>query len=104
MEGARLSVAPVQDFAQMGRSVARSGKAKVKKTLLATQPAYSASQLLEKAEELLATCEFDLAKQFCTRALETEPDHAAALEMLVDVEIELGNEDQAMQVGSGFAS
>lgn len=59
---------------------------------------YSADELVSKAEDLVESYQFDLALQFCLRALEGEPQHAQALETAATVELELGLVEEAHQV------
>ena len=51
-----------------------------------------------KAEELMDTFQFELAKSFCDRAIEQEPTHLKALETCGIIAIELGDLDRAKQV------
>ncbi len=54
--------------------------------------------LLEKAQELIVQCDYDLAGQFIDRVLKRAPDNAEAKEMLGVVQLETGLLDAAKQV------
>ena len=59
---------------------------------------YTAAQLLDRVDECMAALEFDVALQFCARALEMEPDNTRALESMAVLLLEAGDADQAYQV------
>ena len=89
----------------MGR--AQGKKTATKKLNVATEaPAaqqakeqqFSASDLLDKAEELQTTYQFELALQFALRALQNEPQSSRALEIAASLELELGLPEEAHQV------
>ena len=54
--------------------------------------------LLEKTQELIVQCDYDLAGQFLDRVLKRAPDNAEAKEMLGVVQLETGLLDAAKQV------
>ncbi|KAI0078836.1 TPR-like protein [Panus rudis PR-1116 ss-1] len=63
----------------------------------AESEAPSIPSLIEKAQELIVQCDYDLAKQFVQRILEREPTNAIAKEMLGVVYLETGDLDNAKQ-------
>ncbi|KZT20139.1 TPR-like protein [Neolentinus lepideus HHB14362 ss-1] len=85
----------------MGRSRTKSKKTHPPPTKPAPseqpKPAPSISALLGKARELLVQCDYDLARRFIERLLESQPEHAEAKEMLGVVQLETGNLDAAKQ-------
>jgi tetratricopeptide (TPR) repeat protein len=60
-----------------------------------SEPAIEA--LLEKAQELIVQCDYDLARRFIDRVLNRAPDNAEAKEMLGVVQLETGLLDAAKQ-------
>ncbi|KAK0469663.1 uncharacterized protein EV420DRAFT_1297842 [Desarmillaria tabescens] len=74
---------PPQDFPQKGPSI---------------------SSLLEKAQSLVTQCDYDLARRFILRILETEPTNTEAQEMLGVVELERGDIDAAKRVFTAMIS
>lgn len=56
--------------------------------------------LLEKAQELIIQCNYELARMFVKRVLDREPTHAEAREMLGVVLLEIGEIDDARSVSS----
>lgn len=54
--------------------------------------------LLEKTQELIVQCDYNLAGRFLDRVLKRAPDHAEAKEMLGVVQLETGLLDAAKQV------
>jgi Flp pilus assembly protein TadD len=54
--------------------------------------------LLEKTQELIVQCDYNLAGQFLDRVLKRAPDNAEAKEMLGVVQLETGLLDAAKQV------
>ena len=54
--------------------------------------------LLEKTQELIVQCDYDLAGRFLDRILKRAPDNAVAKEMLGVVQLETGLLDAAKQV------
>ncbi|KAI0033067.1 TPR-like protein [Vararia minispora EC-137] len=54
--------------------------------------------LLEKAQDLLVQCDFELAGRFVDRVLQRSPHHAEAKEILGVVQLELGNVEDARQL------
>ncbi|TFK47776.1 TPR-like protein [Heliocybe sulcata] len=85
----------------MGRSRTKSKKTSSSIAKLASpeqsKPAPSISALLEKARELLVQCDYNLARRFVERVLESQPDHVDAKEMLGVVQIETGDLNAAKQ-------
>jgi len=59
---------------------------------------YSASDLLAKAEEFIDVFQYDLARKFCQRALDSEPDNIVVLETYGFLELQDGNLDRAKQL------
>lgn len=59
-------------------------------------PAVSA--LLEKAQELIAQYDYELAERFVKRILDQQPNHVEAKEMLGIVQLETGELDEAKKV------
>lgn len=62
----------------------------------------SVPALLEKAQSLMGEMDFELARRFVDRILETEPNHFEAREMLAIIEVEDGNIDTARDVSQLF--
>jgi hypothetical protein len=58
--------------------------------------------LLEKAQELIIQCDYDLAGMFVKRVLDREPVHAEAREMMGVVLLETGEIDEAKSVSDSF--
>jgi hypothetical protein len=58
--------------------------------------------LLEKAQELIIQCDYDLARMFVKRILDREPAHAEAREMMGVVLLETGEIDEARSVSDRF--
>ena len=56
------------------------------------------SALQEKAQTLIAQCDYSLAEKFVRRILEREPNNADAKEMLGVVQLETGELESAKQV------
>lgn len=85
----------------MGRT-----RTKSKKTVPVVSSASESSQksapsipgLLEKAQELIVQCNYELAQMFVKRVLDREPVHAEAREMLGVVLLETGEIDEARSV------
>ncbi|KAH9039695.1 hypothetical protein EDB84DRAFT_1477585 [Lactarius hengduanensis] len=73
---------PIDDLAE------RQGEKKSEPTIEA---------LLEKAQELIVQCDYDLAGRFIDRVLKRAPDNAEAKEMLGVVQLETGLLDAAKQ-------
>ena len=63
--------------------------------LQASGTSFNAHDLLEKAEEYLAQCQADLANQFCSTALQLEPDSTRALECKALALIDLNRHPEA---------
>ncbi|KAA1467526.1 TPR-like protein [Dentipellis sp. KUC8613] len=83
----------------MGRTRTKTRKARPPtepaKEETSTTPAVPA--LLEKAQELIVQCDWELAQRFIERILERAPDNAEAKEMLGVVLLESGDLDAAKQ-------
>ena len=58
--------------------------------------------LLEKAQELIIQCDYDLARMFVKRVLDREPVHAEAREMMGVVLLETGETAEAKLVSDSF--
>lgn len=56
---------------------------------------YPAAELLNKADEYVNSLDYDLARKFCQRALDMEPENTRALETLGFVELQSGDYEQA---------
>jgi len=59
---------------------------------------YAATQLLDKADEYVNSLDYELARKFCQRALEAEPENVRALETLGFVELQSGDYERARHV------
>lgn len=81
---------------------AKSSSSKSKAAAAGSKP--SASQLLTKAQSLVAECNFDLARKFLDRILQQEPNNADARELLGVVLLEVGDIDAARQVSRRIQS
>ncbi|KAL1922431.1 uncharacterized protein VTP21DRAFT_9970 [Calcarisporiella thermophila] len=57
---------------------------------------YTAADLLQRVASYIESCEYDLARTFCLRALDLEPENVHVLEMLGQVEAELGMFEEAV--------
>lgn len=62
------------------------------------------AQLLDKADEYINSCDYDLARKFCRRALDAEQNNTRALETLGFVELQSGDYEQARHVFFSFSS
>jgi thioredoxin-like negative regulator of GroEL len=71
---------------------------KKKKNASGESANYTAAQLLEKAEELIDTCDYDLARRFLERALQQEPENGDVLTVLGDLLLHTGHFEEAAQV------
>jgi len=58
----------------------------------------SSTKLLAKAQELVAQCNFELARKFLERILQNEPNNSDARELFGVVLLEEGEVDAARQV------
>jgi hypothetical protein len=92
---------PTSYFASMGRTRPKNRKARPPIDDPAdgekrSEPTIEA--LLEKAQELIVQCDYDLAGRFIDRVLNRAPDNAEAKEMLGVVQLETGLFDAAKQV------
>ncbi|KAI0049808.1 TPR-like protein [Auriscalpium vulgare] len=65
-----------------------------------SQPSVSA--LLEKAQELIVQCDYELAGKFAQRILQREPRHAEAKELLGVTQLETGELEAAKQTFSSL--
>ncbi|XP_030227063.1 probable assembly chaperone of rpl4 isoform X1 [Gadus morhua] len=63
-----------------------------------TAERYSVQQLLEKTEECMDSFDFEMANRFCQRALDVEPTHLQALDILGHICSELGDRQKAKEV------
>jgi len=59
---------------------------------------YSATQLLEKAEDCMDSFDLELASKFCQRAVDLESDNVPALEMLGFLRLQAECLDSARKV------
>lgn len=84
----------------MGRARPKTKKTKQVVTENTAEPSQAPSipALLEKAQTLLAQCDYQLASLFVKRILERSPENADAKEMLGVVQLESGELDSARQV------
>jgi len=87
----------------MGRTRPKTHKARPPATELTETQRESKSEptieaLLEKAQELIVQCDYDLAGKFVGRALQRAPDNVEGKEMLGVVQLETGLLDAAKQV------
>ncbi|KAL1716055.1 hypothetical protein EV715DRAFT_255535, partial [Schizophyllum commune] len=76
----------------------------VEETQQPAAPAPTVEALLEKAQELIVQCDYELARKFIQRALEQRPDNAVAKEMLGVSHLELGELEQAKQIFTSLIS
>ncbi|EIM90916.1 TPR-like protein [Stereum hirsutum FP-91666 SS1] len=87
----------------MGRTRTKTRKTKPpvvevqEKATSTSQSQPSVSSLIEKAQELIVQCDYELAGRFVQRVLERSPDHAEALEMMGVVQLETGELDAAKE-------
>ncbi|RDX57294.1 TPR-like protein [Lentinus brumalis] len=84
----------------MGRTRPKTRKIKpilTENTAEEPPSAPSTSALLEKAQALIAQCDYELAGRFALRILEREPGNAEAKEMLGVTQLELGELDAAKE-------
>lgn len=72
-----------------------AGKKSTPTASTASGTSFNAHDLLEKAEEYLAQCQADLANQFCSTALQLEPDSTRALECKALALIDLNRHPEA---------
>lgn len=86
----------------MGRTRPKTRKAKALVTEHTAEPATAPpiSALLEKAQELIVSCDYELAARFARRVLEREPQHVEAKEMLGVAQLETGELEAAKKVRS----
>jgi hypothetical protein len=87
----------------MGRTRPKTRKARPPATELTEPPREKKSEptieaLLEKAQELIIQCDYDLAGKFIQRVLQLAPDNVEGKEMLGVVQLETGLLDAAKQV------
>ena len=92
------------------------GRTKTKKSLRAStvkkEPATSVvskvppstASLFEKCQILVTQCNYDLAHKFLVRVLEQQPNHVGALELLGEVQLEMGELEVAKRVRFFVAS
>lgn len=64
----------------------------------ASKDAPTIPALLEKAQELVVQCEYNLAHMFVKRILHREPAHKEAREMMGVILLEMGEVDDARSV------
>jgi hypothetical protein len=87
----------------MGRTRPKTRKARPPATELTETQRENKSEptieaLLEKAQELIVQCDYNLAGKFVGRVLQRAPDHVEGKEMLGVVQLETGLLDAAKQV------
>lgn len=84
----------------MGRARPKTKKTKQVVTENTAEPSQAPPipALLEKAQSLLAQCDYEMASLFVKRILERNPENADAKEMLGVVQLESGELDSARQV------
>uniref|UniRef100_UPI00358E591B uncharacterized protein isoform X1 n=2 Tax=Myxine glutinosa TaxID=7769 RepID=UPI00358E591B len=68
---------------------------KVKEHSRKREGKYSIAQLLEKVQECIESCDVEMARIFCERALEMAPDDPQVLDIAGSLYAELGLEDKA---------
>jgi len=81
----------------MGRARTKQ-KLQTKAAEVKNAPPPSVPALLEKAQELLTHCDYDLTVRFSRRILEQEPSHVAAREILGIALLETGEIGDAKEV------
>lgn len=59
---------------------------------------YTWEDLLHRAESLIEQLEFEPAAKFLQRALEMSPNNVVIMDLLADAWVELGQQEQALQV------
>ena len=87
----------------MGRTRPKTRKARPPATELTETQREKKSEptvqaLLEKAQELIVQCDYDLAGKFAERVLQRAPDNVEGKEILGVVQLETGALDAAKQV------
>lgn len=87
----------------MGRTRPKTRKARppapeLAETLRENKSEPSVEALLEKAQELIVQCDYDLAGKFVERVLKRAPDNVEGKEILGVVQLETGLLDAAKQV------
>jgi hypothetical protein len=82
----------------MGRSRPKTRKARPPETPRENKSEPTVEALLEKAQELIVQCDYDLAGKFVERALKHAPDNVEGKEILGVVQLETGLLDAAKQV------
>ncbi|CDO73722.1 hypothetical protein BN946_scf185015.g50 [Trametes cinnabarina] len=88
----------------MGRTRTKTKKVKplVTEDMAESAAPPSVSALLEKAQELIVQCNYELAGRFAQRVLEREPANVEAKEMLGVVQLETGELDAAKETFSSL--
>lgn len=71
---------------------------------MANSVGYTVADLLVRIQEAIDTLQYPLARAFCKRALELEPDNVEALELAGQVDIEMGDLREAKEVRRYCAS
>lgn len=82
----------------MGRTRPKTRKARPPETPRENKSEPTVEALLEKAQELIVQCDYDLAGKFVERALNRAPDNVEGKEILGVVQLETGLLDAAKQV------
>jgi hypothetical protein len=87
----------------MGRTRPKTRKARppaseLTETLRENKSEPTVEALLEKAQELIVQCDYDLAGKFVERVLKRAPDNVEGKEILGVVQLETGLLDAAKQV------
>lgn len=85
----------------MGRIRTKTKRAKVPEEVAqakgeSSQPSIPA--LLQKAQELVTQCQYDLAQRFAERIIKRAPQNLDARELLGIIQLEKGDVDEAKQV------
>jgi hypothetical protein len=91
----------------MGRTRRKTRKARppapeLAETLRENKSEPTVEALLEKAQELIVQCDYDLAGEFVKRVLKRAPDNVEGKEILGVVQLETGLLDAAKQVRFTF--
>lgn len=86
----------------MGRTRPKTRKARppaeLSETLQENKSEPAVEALLQKAQELIVQCDYDLARKFVERVLKRAPDNVEGKEILGVVQLETGLLDAAKQV------
>ena len=97
-----IKISSARTSTTMGRARTKQ-KLQTKATEAKNTPQPSVPALLEKAQELLTHCDYDLTLRFARRILEQEPNHVAAREIMGIALLETGDLGNAKEVLYAFS-